>query len=165
MSALPTSRVAVELDTYGTHDEGADVVVVRLDGQELGAWCIADSAEAERASMETMVRAVERAAVETLQRTAKWLPHGSDPLDDEALRGIKLRWATSPEWYQADADALIGEVLRLRARVADLEATATTSASADECEACAERDCPHGEPMHHHHDGCPACTEETADAE
>ena len=27
----------------------------------------------------------------------------------------------------------------------------------DECEACSVRDCPHGEPLHYHHDGCPAC--------
>ena len=26
-----------------------------------------------------------------------------------------------------------------------------------ECVACGERDCPHGEPLHLHHDGCPAC--------
>ena len=26
-----------------------------------------------------------------------------------------------------------------------------------ECLACGERDCPHGEPLHYHHDGCPAC--------
>lgn len=28
----------------------------------------------------------------------------------------------------------------------------------DECIACGERDCPHHEPLHYHHDGCPACT-------
>ena len=26
-----------------------------------------------------------------------------------------------------------------------------------ECLACGMRDCPHGEPLHYHHDGCPAC--------
>lgn len=26
-----------------------------------------------------------------------------------------------------------------------------------ECEVCAVRDCPHGDAMHHHHDGCPSC--------
>jgi hypothetical protein len=26
-----------------------------------------------------------------------------------------------------------------------------------ECCACGARDCPHGEPLHYHHDGCPAC--------
>jgi hypothetical protein len=26
-----------------------------------------------------------------------------------------------------------------------------------ECWICAARDCPHREPMHYHHDGCPAC--------
>lgn len=27
----------------------------------------------------------------------------------------------------------------------------------DECFACGVRDCPSGEPLHYHHDGCPAC--------
>jgi hypothetical protein len=26
-----------------------------------------------------------------------------------------------------------------------------------ECMVCGIRDCPHGEPLHYHHDGCPAC--------
>ena len=26
-----------------------------------------------------------------------------------------------------------------------------------ECMQCAQRECPHGEPLHWHHDGCPAC--------
>lgn len=26
-----------------------------------------------------------------------------------------------------------------------------------ECIICALRDCPFGEPLHYHHDGCPAC--------
>lgn len=27
----------------------------------------------------------------------------------------------------------------------------------DECLVCGEHDCPHGEPLHYHHDGCPMC--------
>lgn len=27
----------------------------------------------------------------------------------------------------------------------------------DECFICAVRDCPEREPLHYHHDGCPAC--------
>src|SRR5215469_8247999 len=26
-----------------------------------------------------------------------------------------------------------------------------------ECLVCGVRDCPHGEPLHYHHDGCPTC--------
>ena len=61
---------------------------------------------------------------EQLQRRTKWLPDAwSDmpPLTDEHLHGIKVRWATGPERYQADADALIGEVLRLRAEAVRAE--------------------------------------------
>lgn len=32
-----------------------------------------------------------------------------------------------------------------------------------ECIVCGARDCPHGEPLHHHHDGCPQCCMETAE--
>jgi hypothetical protein len=28
----------------------------------------------------------------------------------------------------------------------------------DECSFCAVRDCPDGEPLHYHHDGCPMCS-------
>ncbi len=27
----------------------------------------------------------------------------------------------------------------------------------EECIFCGYRDCPHGEPLHYHHDGCPVC--------
>lgn len=27
----------------------------------------------------------------------------------------------------------------------------------DECMVCSWRDCPHAEPLHYHHDGCPCC--------
>lgn len=27
----------------------------------------------------------------------------------------------------------------------------------EECLACGVRDCPYDEPLHYHHDGCPAC--------
>lgn len=29
----------------------------------------------------------------------------------------------------------------------------------DECEVCGLAACPHGDPMHYHHDGCPSCNE------
>jgi len=31
------------------------------------------------------------------------------------------------------------------------------TAAQEECTRCGELDCPHGEPLHWHHDGCPAC--------
>ena len=36
--------------------------------------------------------------------------------------------------------------------------TCNSSLDDGECMACGVRDCPHGEPLHYHHDGCPACT-------
>lgn len=32
----------------------------------------------------------------------------------------------------------------------------------EECLMCSVRDCPHGEPLHYHHDGCPVCSVEAA---
>jgi hypothetical protein len=29
-----------------------------------------------------------------------------------------------------------------------------------ECSTCGARDCPDNEPLHYHHDGCPACSTE-----
>ncbi len=37
--------------------------------------------------------------------------------------------------------------------------TNTCSADGGECMVCSVRDCPHQEPLHYHHDGCPACSE------
>ena len=31
-------------------------------------------------------------------------------------------------------------------------------ADGGECSICAVLDCPEGEPLHYHHDGCPACS-------
>lgn len=33
-----------------------------------------------------------------------------------------------------------------------------------ECYACSLRDCPHREPLHYHHDGCPACYQDEIEA-
>lgn len=33
----------------------------------------------------------------------------------------------------------------------------TPDCDGNECLACGQKDCPHGEPLHYHHDGCPAC--------
>jgi hypothetical protein len=37
------------------------------------------------------------------------------------------------------------------------EHPATADCSDPECLECGARDCPSGEPLHYHHDGCPAC--------
>lgn len=57
-----------------------------------------------------------------LIRASEWLPHDGDPLTLEHLQGIKLRWATGPEQYQQDADAMICEITRLGSEVDRLEA-------------------------------------------
>jgi hypothetical protein len=47
--------------------------------------------------------------------------------------------------------------------VLDLEASipthpATAECPDPECQICSMRDCPYGDPLHYHHDGCPICT-------
>lgn len=44
---------------------------------------------------------------------------------------------------------------RIRAEVASHPATA--DCPDQECLICGYRDCPYQEPLHYHHDGCPAC--------
>ncbi len=39
------------------------------------------------------------------------------------------------------------------------DATATCEAEHGECSICSVLDCPQAEPLHYHHDGCPACTQ------
>lgn len=34
----------------------------------------------------------------------------------------------------------------------------TTKCPDQECMVCGVRDCPEGEPLHYHHDGCPRCS-------
>jgi len=55
--------VTVTAETYGAHDGGPDVIVVRVDDREVGAYCIADDVEEERANMERMVRAIYAAGM------------------------------------------------------------------------------------------------------
>lgn len=55
-----------------------------------------------------------RRAVEEVQRRSKWLPREGEPLSLDDYRAIKLRWATGPEQYQQDADALIATIEALR---------------------------------------------------
>lgn len=51
----------------------------------------------------------------------------------------------------------IAEVLRTGT---EAEADAALKRCPDgECMKCAMLVCPHGEPLHFHHDGCPACAE------
>lgn len=38
------------------------------------------------------------------------------------------------------------------------------AAKGTECLYCGVRDCPHKEPLHYHHDGCPSCGVEVSDA-
>lgn len=48
------------------------------------------------------------------------------------------------------------------AEEAAFEHTCGTERDDGECLACGVRDCPHDEPLHYHHDGCPACESEPA---
>lgn len=60
----------------------------------------------------------------------------SDPLLHDKLRLLMSSGQGSPE-----ADKLLNECME----------------DGGECMKCSEICCPHGEPLHFHHDGCPAC--------
>lgn len=53
-------------------------------------------------------------------------------------------------WAQASGD-------RIALEHADGCDTTPDSGCVKECLACGWRDCPHDEPLHYHHDGCPVC--------
>lgn len=54
----------------------------------------------------------------------------------------------------------LGEVAEARAKQID---RLLAHCSDGECHTCGEIICPHGEPLHFHHDGCPACYERNED--
>ena len=53
-------------------------------------------------------------------------------------------------------DTLDAEIRRLHAVIDKLLA----HCGDPECYECGEAVCPHGEPLHFHHDGCPACCQD-----
>lgn len=65
--------------------------------------------------------------------------------------------------WKAVAKALHRELNQLRSVVMDLRARtkycpeSDCASSSVECITCGRADCPYGEALHYHHDGCPAC--------
>lgn len=67
-----------------------------------------------------------------------------DPQMRQTLRNMMARWERRlVEWDRFDIETA--------------PHPPTDMCPAEECAECGERDCPHGEPLHYHHDGCPAC--------
>ncbi len=75
---------------------------------------------------------------------------------------------TRPSPPPPSGDAVFADLAEDAARVENLPDAETAtypdncthdsgSARAGECLECGARDCPEGEPLHYHHDGCPAC--------
>ncbi len=91
---------------------------------ELHRWQHGEEIEGDYACKPALDAQVEidalRAEVERLRRriesTPPWTTDG-EPLTDEQLRALKLRWSTGPEQYQSDADALIATVITHRREV------------------------------------------------
>lgn len=71
-------------------------------------------------SIATLLGEIDRLR-EWFERRTPWLKT-DQPLDDAALLAIQQRWATGPERYQADADALITTVLDQRRDAANKQA-------------------------------------------
>lgn len=57
-----------------------------------------------------------------------------------------------------EASSIMDFIEQLRAQIPTHLPTA--ECPDPECMVCGVRDCPHGEPLHYHHDGCPACYED-----
>lgn len=91
-----SQRVTVTCEAFGLDDD-PDVIVVRIDGAEVGAYCIADDPEAERQSMERMVRLVQAAAV---PKRTEGIP--KDPVLGQLAR-VKLH---DPDWRERPVRSL-----------------------------------------------------------
>jgi len=98
----------------------------------------------------------------------------AETLEAEVAKWNKCDSLVCPYEQRAlQAEAQLTEVTRERDRYrnalsalpADPSAPACTgnadTCPVDECIVCGERDCPHHDPLHYHHDGCPACTPPT----
>lgn len=73
---------------------------------------------------------------------------------EELAASVELSCFLDADKCADTADAL-RELQRLRAVTDKLLAHCPDA----ECMECAKACCPHGEPLHFHHDGCPACTQ------
>lgn len=62
-----------------------------------------------------------------------------------------------PLMTQADAIALLREMTGSVSMTEQQCTGETATCPVEECMVCAIRDCPDHEPLHYHHDGCPAC--------
>ena len=78
----------------------------------------------------------------------------------EICAGVGIPVGTVDHRVQELADRF-NEVLAMHR----VEAGHSAPESRGECDICGIADCPHGEPLHHHHDGCPSCSQDTADPE
>lgn len=54
---------------------------------------------------------------------------------------------------------------RLQAWIEDHIHGSPRECGREECDLCSVIDCPHNEPLHYHHDGCPSCDSSPADGE
>lgn len=70
-----------------------------------------ESAEREAADLRAEVAKLRR----MIEHAVPW--QVSDEPTDEEMHALRLRWAFGPEKYQADADTLIGAVMRHRAEM------------------------------------------------
>lgn len=89
-----------------------------------------ESAEREATDLRAEVAKLRR----MIEHAVPW--QVSDEPTDEEMRALRLRWAFGPEKYQADADILIGSVMRHRAEKARLMAEVDTFREAVRVAAC-----------------------------
>lgn len=57
-----------------------------------------------------------------------------------------------------EIDNLVGEFMNFIFDISKEGFKHTCDDGDDECMLCAMDDCPHEDPLHYHHDGCPSCS-------
>jgi hypothetical protein len=80
--------------------------------------------------------------------------------DEEVINAYKAMLSAAPESdhiivSRAEYEQMKADVVRLDKIINELLA----HCSIGECGVCSEIVCPYKEPLHFHHDGCPACAE------
>lgn len=79
----------------------------------------------------------------------------------------RASWLSVGTEVVAEVDAKDAAIAALKAKLSELDIAHRGGNLSDcpvhECDMCGILDCPRSEPLHYHHDGCPACDMEDHD--
>ncbi|MCK9371159.1 hypothetical protein M0R04_14705 [Candidatus Dojkabacteria bacterium] len=141
-------------DKWGTHAENADYLKAKLKGFEEG------KAQARKEFVE-MIDSYTKRHCESVRG---WEQANMENISflEEIDNFIKRLKKQLEEHLPCSHELKIRNLEPINFIKALETHPATKFCEDDECIYCGYRDCPHHEPLHYHHDGCPACITEEA---